>query len=101
MNADSFFYGCVPSCQSLEQAETTHDFVLRPREPRFKHLLTKGAEPIGTKASVCLDPDRFVQGDGGSGCGAASFVLACFQLRLHLDKGLMQPDERLYRFPCL
>src|SRR5256885_11718096 len=28
-------------------------------------------------------------------------MLACFPLCLHLDNGLMQPDERLFRFPCL
>ena len=30
-----------------------------------------------------------------------TFALADFQLRLHLDDGLMQPHERLFSFSCL
>jgi len=34
---------------------------------------------------TCLDPDRFVEGDGGPSCCVA---LTCFQLRLYQDDGL-------------
>ncbi|SRR5258708_6831396 len=61
----------------------------------------KEAEPLGIRARACLDPERLVEGEAVLAVTQHTFVLACFQLRLHLDDGLMQSDEPLFCLSCL
>lgn len=51
--------------------------------------------------NACLDPAGLLRETGVLAVGQVESVLTCFQLRLHLDDGLMEPDERLFSFPCL
>ena len=61
----------------------------------------KKAEPLGVRARACLDPERPVEEEVILAVTQPTFVLACFQLRLHLISGLMQPDEALFCLSCL
>lgn len=55
----------------------------------IKAPFVKRAEPIGTRARACLDPDELVKRVVVPTVAQPIFVLACFQLGLHLSEGLM------------
>ena len=61
----------------------------------------KKAEPLGVRARACLDPERPVEEEVILAVTQPTFVLACFQLRLRLDDGLMESDEPLFCLSCL
>lgn len=56
----------------------------------------KEGEPLGIKARVCLDPERLIEGDVVLAVAQPTYALAGFLLRLRLDGGLMQSDERFF-----
>src|SRR6266566_4338860 len=68
---------------------------------RCQILSRKRLSPSRSRQALALTPMGSLRKTVILAVAQPTFVLARFQLRLHLGNGLMQPHERLFSYSCL